>query len=117
MYNVTLRHVDVTTVAVEKQTSITYSEYVSVAFGYLECKAHAPHYIIICGLSGSTIFCHTVSYNGTIFGKKLLNIKCVFLFSLQHSHKIFLIPRIIQGDTVMNVKASSCKAPVILVGF
>jgi hypothetical protein len=31
--------------------------------------------------------------NGAIFGKKLLNIKCVFLFSLQPLSKTFLILR------------------------
>ena len=34
---------------------ITYSECVFVRFS--ECKAHAPYYILFCGLSGSTIFC------------------------------------------------------------
>ena len=33
--------------------------------------------------------------NGTIFEKKVLNIKCVFLFSLQLSYETFLILRII----------------------
>jgi hypothetical protein len=42
-----------------------------------------PHYLI----------------NGTIFGKKLLNIKCVFWFSVQRLSEIFLILRINQRDT------------------
>jgi hypothetical protein len=45
--------------------------------------------------------------NGTIFGKRLLNIKCVFSFSLLHSFETFLILRRIQRDTVINVKTSS----------
>jgi hypothetical protein len=62
------------------------------------------------------IFAHYL-INGTIFGKKLLNIKRVFGFSLQffvwnisHSKKI-------QRDIIINVRRSSCKVPVILVGF
>jgi hypothetical protein len=55
--------------------------------------------------------------NGTIFGKKLLNTKCVFWFSLQLLSKTFFIIRRIQRDIVINVKKSSCKVPVILVRF
>ena len=44
---------------------------------YPAFKAHVPYYIVICGLSGSNIFFH-ILINGTIFGKKLLNMKCVF---------------------------------------
>jgi hypothetical protein len=52
--------------------------------------------------------------NGTIFGKKLLNIKCVFWLYLQILSQTFLILRTIQRDTVINVYKSSCKVPVIL---
>ena len=58
-----------------------------------------PHYLI----------------NGTIFGKRLLNTKCVFLLSLQILSEIFLILRRIQRDTVINVYRSSCKVPIIVV--
>ena len=44
-----------------KAVSITYSECVLVAPSYPACKAHAPYYIVIFGLSGSTIFLHVVS--------------------------------------------------------
>ena len=46
----------------------------------------------------------SISLNSTIFGKKLLNIKCVFWFSLQRLSKTFLILRRIQRDIVINVK-------------
>jgi len=47
--------------------------------GNLAGKAHAPYYIVICGLSGSTVFFPRCTKNGTNFGKKkLLNTKCVF---------------------------------------
>ena len=55
--------------------------------------------------------------NSTICGKSLLNIKCVFWFSLQHLFETFLIPRRIKPATVINLKKSSCKVPVIFVGF
>ena len=56
--------------------------------------------------------------NGTICEKEnLLNIKRVFLFCLQILFEIFMNLRRIQQDIVINVKTSSCKVPVILVGF
>jgi len=39
-----------------KAISITYSECVSVALGIGACNAHAPYYIVVCGLSGCNIF-------------------------------------------------------------
>jgi hypothetical protein len=50
-----------------------------------------PHYLI----------------NGTILGKKLLNIKCVFWFSLKHLSETFLILRRIEQDIIINVHRSS----------
>ena len=53
----------------------------------------------------------------TIFGKKLLNRKCVFWCSLQLLFETFLTVRLIQRDIVINVKTNSCEVPVTLVGF
>ena len=50
-----------------KALSITYSEGVSVALDTQHAK-HMRH-IVVCGLSGSTIFFHVIS-NETIFEKK-----------------------------------------------
>jgi hypothetical protein len=50
------------------------------------------------------------------FREKLLNIKCVFIFST-NLFEIFLIPQRIQRDIVIRVKTSLCKVPFILVGF
>jgi len=52
-----------------------------------------------------------------IFGKKLLNIKRAFyFFSLLLSETLFILKRIRQG-TVINVRMSPFKVPVILPDF
>jgi len=51
---------------------------------------------------------------GTIFGKMLLNINCVFWFSVQLLSQKFLILRIIQVRYVINVHRSSCKVLLCL---
>jgi len=55
--------------------SIAYCECVFVAC-YPPCNAHAPYYNL-CPDQLYNIFPHYL-INGTIFGKKLLNTKCVF---------------------------------------
>ena len=47
--------------------------------------------------------------NGTIFGKKSLNIKCVFWFSLHHLFETFIVLRRIQRDILINMKKSLFK--------
>jgi hypothetical protein len=47
-----------------KAVSITYSQCVFVclcSLSFPACKAHAQYYIVICGLSGFTIFFHIIS--------------------------------------------------------
>ena len=39
-----------------KAVSLLYSDCGSVNLSYPACKLHAPNYIVMCGLSGSTIF-------------------------------------------------------------
>ena len=69
---------------------------------------------VICGLYGCAIF---LSCKGYDFRKKrLLNVKCVFLFSLQLCSETFLIIRKIQGD-IINVYRSACKVSFVLSYF
>jgi mRNA deadenylase 3'-5' endonuclease subunit Ccr4 len=42
---------------------------------YPPCKAHAPYYVFICGLSDSITFFPHYLINCTIFWKKFLNLK------------------------------------------
>jgi hypothetical protein len=77
---------------------------------------NAPPYCRLWPLWLYHIFRHYL-INGTILAKYVLNIKCVFWFSLQLLSKTFLILRRIRRDIVINVKSYSCKVPVILVGF
>ena len=83
---------------------------------YPACNAYVPCCDVMWPLWLHQIFRHYV-INGAIFLKKLLNIKCVFWFSLQLLSKTFLILSRIERDIVINVKTPSCKVPVILVGF
>ena len=61
-------------------------------------------------------FFHIISQTVRFSENMLLNIKCVFWFSLQIFFEAFLILRRIQRD-VINVKTPSCKVPIILVRF
>ena len=45
--------------------------------------------------------------------KKVLNIKCIFLFSLQPLSETFRILRRIEQDIIINILRPSCKIPVI----
>jgi hypothetical protein len=77
-------------------------------------KAHAPYYIAICGPSGSTIFFRIIK--GTIIVKRITEHKNVF-FSVRILPEIFLIPRLLECDIMINVHRSSCKVAVTLVRF
>ena len=80
---------------------------------------HAKH---ICCIM-SSVACPAISQfssyliNGMIFGRKLLNTKCVLGFSIQFSPETFLSLRIIARDININVHKSSREVPVIIVRF
>jgi hypothetical protein len=59
-----------------KKSNNYYMFWVSIcSFSDTVLNAHAPYYIVICGLSGSNNIFSDYLINGTIFGgKKLLNI-------------------------------------------
>ena len=59
MYNITLKCVRATTVAVEKTISNTQPVCVFVALGMQH--AMRMHHIVICGLPHSTVFFHIMS--------------------------------------------------------
>ena len=81
----------------KKSISVTYSEFVFVAFDIQH--ALRMRHLVACGLSGSAVFFHIISCNGEIFGKSLLNTKCVFLFSVPLLSGTILIIRIIHRHT------------------
>ena len=77
---------------------------------------NAPPYFHLRPLRLHDIFQHYL-INSTIFGKELLNIICVFCFSLQSLFDKFLILRSILRDISVNVDKFACKVTVNLFGF
>jgi len=71
-----------------KAVIISYSDCGSVNLSYPACKAHAPNYIFVCGLSVLPYFSRYI-INGTIFGKPLLKIKPPFDFPRKFRLKHF----------------------------
>ena len=81
------------------KTTITYSVCVC-SLRYPAYNTHAPYcYLWLVRLC--LIFPHYL-INGTIFGKKSLNVVCVFWFSLLRSYETFLILRRIERDMIRN---------------
>ena len=112
--NVTERRVPRNHCCPGKAVSITYSACVRVCgLSYPACKAHAPYYTVSWDLSPHYII------NGTIVGVggKLMNIKCVFWFSLQPFFWNISHLNRIQRDVIINVHRASRKVPVILARF
>jgi len=77
----------------EKAIIITYSEFVFAALGFQHVIL--MRHIFMCGLSSSTVFFFfTLSHKWHDFRKKkLLNIKCVSIFSTALSEAFFILRR------------------------
>jgi hypothetical protein len=87
------------------------------SLSYPACKAHAPYYVVICDLSGSTKLL-TLFHKGHDFRKKkLLNIKCVFWFSVQLLSETFLSLRIIESNITMIYIGLHLKYPSFFSDF
>ena len=86
---------------------------------YKACNAHAPY----CHLFPVPVYNILPHYliNDTIFErkekKKLLNLSCVFWFSIQLLSEAFLILRINERNMINNIWWSSCKVGFILFRF
>jgi len=60
MYNVPLRRVLATIVA-DKSNNYYTTRTCICSLRYRACNARAPYFIVICGLSGCTIYFHIIS--------------------------------------------------------
>jgi len=101
-HNVTVRRVRATTVTLQKQ-SITYSECMSVALVIRLAKRCAVSYCHLWPARLCHIFPHYL-INGTIFGEKVLSIKCVLGFFAQILSEAFLIIRKIRRHITINIR-------------
>jgi len=90
-----------------KAISITYAEYMFVALAVQH--AQRVRRIILSSLACLTVpYFSTLSHKRHDFRKMLLNIKCLFWFSLQRLSERFLILRRIRRDIIINSYRSSC---------
>jgi hypothetical protein len=96
--------------------AITYSDCVCVcSLSYRACNVHNP-YFHLWPVWLYHIFPRYLIFS-TIFGKKLLNIKCVFWFPLQLLFETFIILSKIQRDIITNVGRSHVNYPLFLSDF
>jgi hypothetical protein len=76
-----------------KTLCTTYSEYVLCSLDYVTCKAYAPSNIAVCATGLADAYFTRYLTNGTVSGKTLMKIKCVFWFRVQLLSETFLIVR------------------------
>ena len=76
-FNVTLRRVYVTIVAVEKQLVLNNLS-VCLYFAFVIWNVKLMRHIVILDLSDPAMFFFTLSLNGANFGETLLTVRCAF---------------------------------------
>ena len=115
-WQVTLRHVR-TQLLLQWKNNKYYVLWACVcSLSYTACNARVSY----CRLWPArlyNIFPHYFIKGMILEKKKLLNIKCVFWFSIQFLLETFLILRRNERSVIINVHRSLCKAPVIPVRF
>jgi len=111
-YDVTMRRIRVTIVAVEKQ----YVLHILCVCGlsYSACKTQAPY----CHLSPvrSTTFFPHYPQTARFSGQKILNTKCILTSSTTFVRKIFHSKKN-SVTCLINAHGSPCKVPFIYVKF
>jgi len=85
----------------------------------LACTVHLFCAVLYCHLWLIWLFCVFPLYliNSTVFLKKLLNITCVFSFTVHLLSETFLILTRMEPDVIINFHRFSWKVPVALVRF
>jgi hypothetical protein len=73
--------------------------------------------IVTCALPCSTVFFPRYLINGTILGKKLLNLEYLFRVFLHLLFETFFILRRSERDMIKNVYWSARKIPFIVARF
>jgi len=118
LYNVTLRRIYITIVAMEKHQVL---HILSVRLyshpSRPTCKLYLLCTVLYCHMWPVWLYFPQYPITTIFRKKKLLNVKCVFCFSLQLLSETFLILRRIQQDNITTVCRSSCKVPIICVRF
>jgi len=97
-----------------KEISIAYYGCVFVASGIQHAKR--MRHIVMCGLSGCTVFLHIISQTAPFSGNILLNIKGVFRFFFTNSLTIFIVRRT-ERDVIKKLDRSSCTLPVTIARY
>ena len=87
--------------------------FVALVIQHEKCMRH----IVICGLPGCTIFFHIISKMAGFSKKNIIGHEMCFLISSTTFAETFFIFRRNERDIIIYALRSSCKVPVICVGF
>ena len=86
--NMTLGRILMSTVAVEMQYVLHMARVCFCSLNYPTRRAHAPSYVVTCGLSVSTTISHFIAQLSRFSGKGNEYITCVFIFSTNFARNI-----------------------------